>query len=153
MNDMLKLVQALAAASIPNTEQEAVAGLRVEVAHVAFAERIYELFLRREGDPAWTDLAEGLAKTIVEKVAVQLWPFAKPSETAIADAAVTMMDARQRFMSALLRAGQAPTTLEQVHLRLAQDEAQFDMDAAVQHLERLLAAYKSRRGDARPETT
>lgn len=50
MNDMLKLVQALAAASIPNTEQEAVAGLRVEAAHVAFAERIYELFLRREGD-------------------------------------------------------------------------------------------------------
>lgn len=153
MNDMLKLVQALAAASIPNTEQEAVAGLRVEAAHVAFAERIYELFLRREGDPAWTDLAEGLAKTIVEKVATQLWPLAKPSETAIADAAITMMDARQRFMSALLRAGQAPTTLEQVHLRLAQDEAQFDMDAAVQHLERLLTAYKSRRGDARLETT
>ena len=153
MNDMLRIAQALAAASLPSVEREVAAGMRVEAAHAVFAERIYELFMRREGDPAWSDLAEGLAKTLVEKVATQLWPLAKPSETAIADAAITMMDARQRFMSALLRAGQAPTTLEQVHLRLAQDEAQFDMDAAVQHLERLLTAYKSRRGDARPETT
>lgn len=153
MNAMLKFVQALAAASMSSVEQEVAAGLPIEAAHVALAERIYTLFMRGEGDPPWAELAEGLAKTLVEKVAAQVWPVVKPAETAICEASVAMMAARQRFLTALLQAGTAPSTLAKVHARQAQDDAQFELDLAVKNLERLLALYKSRRGDARPETT
>lgn len=154
MNETVKLAQTLAAlANMLKGEREVLEALNTipptELLQVgAFAEQIYELFVRN-GGPAWADLESGVRGALVMQVESKLWPKARPFETAVTQVTIDMMAKRSRFLAALLNSNQSLNPIERIRLRDEMDTAQREMDEAVRTLELLLERYYTRRNRER----